>query len=50
MDKELAKYLIQRIESIDVKVDELLKFKWQVVGGSVLLSAFLTILLQIYFK
>lgn len=27
-----------KINSMDVKLDELINFKWQIVGGSVLLS------------
>jgi len=47
MDKQLAEYIIQRIEAIDNKVDELLKFKYQIIGGSVLLSLFVTAAFQI---
>lgn len=44
---KLVDYLVERIEKIDEKVDELLKFKWQIIGGSVLLSMFLTIAFQV---
>lgn len=48
--KDLIDYLHQRLDRIENKVDNLLEFKWQIVGGSVLLSLFLTVLMQVYFK
>lgn len=41
-NEQLIEYMIKRIEDIDSKVDELLKFKWQVIGGSVLFSLIFT--------
>ncbi len=43
---QLIGYLIQRIEDIDNKVDKLLQFKWQIIGGSVSLSFLITLLVQ----
>lgn len=37
----------RRVEKIDEKVDKLLAFKWQIIGGSVLMSAIIGIFLQI---
>lgn len=49
MNDKLSDYLISRmgtieskIESVDEKVDSLLKFKWQIVGGGITLSAIIT--------
>jgi hypothetical protein len=46
-DDNLVAYLVTRIENIDQKVDKLLEFKWQIIGGSVLMSALLAVLIQI---
>lgn len=49
-DKELLKYYIdqtnQRLDRLDTKVDELLSFKWQIVGGSVVLSVIINFLIE----
>lgn len=47
MDAELVKYLVQRVEKIDAKVDELLKFKWQIISYSVAVGIFTTGLIQL---
>lgn len=47
MDSKLTEYLIQRVEKIDEKVDKLLQFKWQIIGGSVLMSVLITLALQV---
>ena len=47
-DEKLIDYLIDRIEKIDEKVDRLLQFKWQIIGGSVVLSAIITVSIQIF--
>jgi hypothetical protein len=51
--RELVDYFIeqtnQRFEKLEHKVDKLLEFKWQIVGGSVGLSAVLTLAIQIIF-
>ena len=49
-EDQLIPYLIERINRIDGKVDKLLAFKWQVVGGSIVTSIFLTLAIQAYFK
>lgn len=36
------------VKEINAKVDEMLKFKWQIVSGSVVISAFLSVLLQLF--
>lgn len=43
----LLQYLIQRVEKMDEKVDSLLKFKWQIMGGAVVVSIFVTAAIQI---
>lgn len=51
MDKDLLLHIVEKMETdirrIDEKVDRLLQFKWQVVAGGVVVSAFITILVQI---
>lgn len=37
----------ERIDSIDGKVDELLKFKWQIIGGSMVLSALFSFIISV---
>ena len=46
-NEKLVEYLIARVEHIDQKVDKLLQFKWQIVGGSVVLSLVVTVLIQL---
>lgn len=42
MDEQLFEVIMQRFERLEEKVDKLLAFKWQIIGGSVLLSLLLT--------
>lgn len=44
---KLIDYLVERVENIDKKVDQLLQFKWQIIGGSVVISAVLAIIIQV---
>jgi RsiW-degrading membrane proteinase PrsW (M82 family) len=46
-EEKLITYLIERVEKIDDKVDRLLQFKWQIIGGSVVMSAILAVIIQI---
>jgi tetrahydromethanopterin S-methyltransferase subunit G len=36
-----------RLEKLDEKIDDILSFKWQIIGGSVVLSVIVTIAFQI---
>jgi hypothetical protein len=49
--KELVDYFIaetdKKYERLERKVDQLLEFKWKIIGGSVGLSVFITVLFQI---
>ena len=47
MSDDLLHYLKDRVETIDAKVDQLLAFKWQIIGGSMIASLLLTICIQI---
>lgn len=51
--RELVGYFIaqtnHRFEKLEGKVDRLLEFKWQLVGGSLTVSAVLTVAIQIVF-
>lgn len=52
-DEWLAKYIMsleQRLASLDSKVDQLLRFKWQIIGGSLVASVFITATLQLIFS
>ena len=39
-----------RIDNIDSNVNKLLQFKWQIIGGSVVMSLLLTFATQLAFK
>ena len=47
MDRNLIEYFIQktdeRFDKVEKKLDEVLKFKWQIVGGSVVMSFLITL-------
>ena len=47
MSSDLLEYIIQRLEKIDGKVDKLLEFKWQIIGGSAVISVFVTLAIQL---
>lgn len=40
----------ERLQSIEKKVDELLAFKWQIIGGSAVVSALVTLVIEIFIK
>lgn len=54
MDDNLLQYFIEqtndRLNRIDQKLEELLTFKWKIIGGSVILSLFLSLAVNLYFK
>jgi hypothetical protein len=57
MNEQLFELIKQRFESVekqitglDSKVDELLSFKWQIIGGSVLMSVILSIVVTLVSK
>lgn len=35
-----------RFDRLEAKIDELLRFKWQVIGGSLIISTLVTVLIQ----
>lgn len=39
--------ILNRLERIENKVDGLIEFKWQIIGGTVLISVLLTIGFQV---
>ena len=43
---ELLEYLVKRVDSIDKKVEEVLKFKWQVMGGALVLNVIFMFIFQ----
>lgn len=50
MDEGWQKYLESidgRLDKIESKVDTMIEFKWQIIGGSVVLSLIIGIVVQI---
>jgi hypothetical protein len=51
MDKQLVDYFIEqtndRFKILEGKVDKLIAFKWQIIGGSVVISAMVGIVVQL---
>lgn len=49
-EKDKMEYFItqtnERLKTIDENIKELLKFKWQIIGGSVSLSLIITLAVQ----
>ena len=49
-DEDLVKYFIERTDErlaeMDKKIDELLSFKWQIVGGSVVISLIINFIID----
>lgn len=37
----------QRLENIDHKIDKLIQFKWQIIGGAGILSVVMTVCIQL---
>lgn len=55
MDQKLIDWLRDDLDSvktdvkqINAKVDEMLQFKWQIVGGSVVMSLIVGVVIQIF--
>lgn len=44
--KEDIKSVKEDVKEINAKVDEMLAFKWQIVGGSVVISLIVGVILQ----
>ena len=40
----------KRLDTIDEKMDELLSFKWKIIGGSVVISTLFTFLVSVLMK
>lgn len=51
MSKELVDYFIletnKKFEAVDKKLDSLIAFRWQIIGGSLVASSLLTIALNV---
>jgi len=51
MDTKLIDYFIEqtndRFKQLETKVDKVLEFKWQIVGGSVIVSILLTVAINV---
>jgi len=44
---DLAPYLDKRLDRLEEKVDKLLAFKWQIIGGSAVISAIVGLVVHI---
>jgi len=53
-DEELVKYFIertdQRLEEMDNKINELLSFKWQIIGGATAISVLINLAISVVVK
>lgn len=53
MSEDKINYFIERtdkrLESIEEKLEVILRFKWQVIGGSIVLSALVSVAIKILF-
>lgn len=47
MDDKVYQLIIARMDRLEEKVDRLLAFKWQIIGGSLVASVVLTVALQV---
>lgn len=47
MDATVVDIILARIDKLEDKVDKLLEFKWQIVGGTVLVSLLMTGVVQL---
>lgn len=47
MNDKVVDIILDRMDKIESKLDQLLEFKWKVVGGTILASLVLTGLFQI---
>lgn len=47
MDDQLFQMIMDRFGKLDNKVDDLLKFKWQIMGGTAVVSTIVGIGIQI---
>lgn len=51
-DRELVDYFIEqtdkRFDAIESKLDELIAFRWQLIGGSAVISAIVSILIIVF--
>ena len=48
IDLELLEYLDKRFSTLETKIDDLYKFRWQIVGGSAVLSVIVGIFMKAY--
>ena len=47
MDSKIIDLIVSRMDKMEEKIDRLLAFKWQVVGGTVVVSLILTTIFQV---
>ncbi len=47
MDDQLFQMIMEKFKSLETKVDDVIKFKWQIMGGTAVVSAIVGIMIQI---
>ena len=54
MDKELMEYFIEktdeRFDKLEYKIDKILEFKWQIIGGAVGISGLIGLVVNLFFN
>lgn len=54
MEKDLLDYFIkrtdERFDQLEEKIDTLIKFKWQIIGGAAIVSLMVTFAMQVFLK
>lgn len=46
--EERVEWIASRVEKMEAKIDQLLSFKWQIIGGSLALSFLATMLVELF--
>jgi tetrahydromethanopterin S-methyltransferase subunit G len=53
VDKSLIEYFIEhtdeRFEKLERKIDTVVAFRWQIIGGSVVISTLFSLVIAVYF-
>lgn len=47
MDNQLFTLINERMNKMEEKIDKLLQFKWQIIGGTLVTSTVLTVICQV---
>ena len=47
MDEQLFEMIMDKFKTLETKVDDVIKFKWQIMGGTAVVSIIVGIIFQI---